>query len=800
MCLKKIISTLLFGLLLLSISIKGYTQSIDSAIARYGEKYQPEKTYLHFDKSAYLPGETIWFKAYMMEGIFPTNQSKTLYIDWVGENGSVLNHSVSPIVDAATNGQFEIPQTYKGNFIHVRAYTKWMLNFDTAFLYSKNIHVFNKNTNSKTAKVSLVSSLQFFPEGGDIVAGVNNRVAFKANDQYGRPVSIKGIIQDNLGGFIDSLRVMHDGMGTFHFVAKAGSTYTAKWKDEKGTSFTTTLPAVKPTGISLQIGLLNKKRIINIFSPVDVPDEMKLVHVIGVMNNKLAFKTDVQVKPNGVASKVLPVESLPSGIITITAFDANWNAIAERICFIKNEDYRFQPTMEVKYWGLGRRKRNEIEITVPENLGSANLSISVTDADIERDTTENIISHFLLSSEIRGRVHNPGYYFSGNSDKLLQNLDLVMLTHGWRKFEWKDITQGKKPAITYPRDTSYLTLSGKIFGVAKNQLSGTESIALIMKERDSSSKMLILPINRDGSFADPEIVLFDSVRVYYSLKSKSFAQAEARFMTERLPAPNYVTYSKSFLSNPFLDTTGIGRHINLATAALDLSNQQQSKVLENVTVKAKQKSSIQVMDEKYTSGMFSGGDGYQFDLVNDPFAMSSLNIFNYLQGKVAGLQITFAGGTPTLSWRGGTPAIYIDEMFSEPDMVANIPVTDVAFIKVFRPPFMGSAQGGSGAIAIYTKKGDDSKDTRSSGLSSNFVVGYTPIRQYYSPNYERFDPRNEMKDLRTTLYWNPQLITGSNKNKILLSFFNNDISSSFRVVIEGMTEEGLLTHYEEIME
>ena len=508
MCLKKFLSVP-FSLILIAFSSAGYSQSIDSAIARYGEKNQQEKAYLHFDKASYLPGETIWFKAYLMEGIFPTNQSKTLYVDWVGENGSVLYHSVSPVVEASTNGQFDIPQTYTGNFIHVRAYTKWMLNFDTAFLFSKNIRIFNKNTTTKTQRPALVTSLQFFPEGGDIVAGVNNRIAFKANDQFGRPAKVKGIIQDSKGTFIDSIRILHDGMGSFHLVADAGNTYTAKWKDEKGTSFSTNLPAAKPNGVSLQVGLHNNKRIISIASPGTVPEELKLLHVIGTINNKMAFKTDVQVKPNAIASKVLPVESLPSGIITITVFDANWNAIAERICFIKNEDYRFQPSMEVKYWGLGKRKRNEIEITVPENLGTTNLSISVTDAAIERDTTENIISHFLLSSEIRGRVHNPAYYFSNNSEKLLQDLDLVMLTHGWRKYEWKEILQGKLPAITYNRDTSYLTLSGKVFGVAKNQLSGTESIALIIKEKDTTSKMLIVPINRDGTFSDPQSPVFD---------------------------------------------------------------------------------------------------------------------------------------------------------------------------------------------------------------------------------------------------------------------------------------------------
>ena len=204
------------------------------------------------------------------------------------------------------------------------------------------------------------------------------------------------------------------------------------------------------------------------------------------------------------------------------------------------------------------------------------------------------------------------------------------------------------------------------------------------------------------------------------------------------------------------------------------------------------------MDKKYTSGLFQG-DGYQFDLVNDPFAASSLNIFNYLQGKVAGLQINTAGGTPSLNWRGGSPTLYIDEMPSDAELLSQIPVTDVAYIKVFRPPFMGGFNGANGAIAVYTKRGDDAKTT-SAGLPSNTVVGYSPIRVFYSPNYERYDPRNENKDVRTTIYWNPQVNTTEQNKKVLLKFFNNDVSNSFRVVIEGMTKDGLLTHYEQIME
>ena len=377
-----------------------------------------------------------------------------------------------------------------------------------------------------------------------------------------------------------------------------------------------------------------------------------------------------------------------------------------------------------------------------------------------------------------------------------------MLTHGWRRFKWEDLTKGKMPSISYPKDTAYLSLSGKVYGVSNSQLTGNESIFLFIKERDSGLRSVFMPLTRQGTFNDPDLIFFDTLRVYYQLKSKLFSSAEARFMTDRLPALNYKTASKNFpFRNPFLtDTTGNYRHGLLVAEALRLQNLQRGKLMENVTVTAKTKPPVQALDEKYAKGLFSGGDGYQFDLVNDPFAVSSTNIFTYLQGKVAGLQITTGGGTPSLSWRGGTPALFLDEMQIDADFLNSLPVTDIAYVKVFRPPFMGATGGGSGgAIAIYTRRGDDLK-SKPGGLNTNTVAGYTPIRQFYSPNYARFDKRNEEPDVRTTLYWNPMIITTAKERTITFSFYNNDAAKSFRVIIEGMSKEGLLTHYEEILE
>jgi hypothetical protein len=793
---RKILS--LISLIIIFLSAR--SQSLDSTLSKISANYQPEKVYLQYDKSSYYAGETIWFKAYLMQGIFATNESKNLYVDWIADNGTVLSHTVSPIVDAGTNGQFEVPAEYNNEFIHVRAYTRWMLNFDTAFVYSKDIRILPKDPVTTKTIVSAVPSIQFFPEGGDLVAGIVNRVAFKANDQFGRPVKVKIKLLDNKGSVVQTASSVHDGMGSFIFAPQIGFNYTVKWTDEKNTEHTSDLPAPKPSGISMQVSIQGKKNLVVINTGSQLENNLRQIHLVGTMNQALIFKNDILLTENNSARRIIPTENLPSGILTFTLFDNNWNAIAERIAFVNNNDYLFQPQMEVQRWGLSKRKRNEIEIKVPDSLEDANLSIAITDAAIEKDTTNNIISHFLLSSEIKGRVYNPAYYFSNSSDSVAQHLDLVMLTNGWRRFKWEDVVKGKLPQIKYPRDTAYLALSGKVFGVAKNQLSGNESIALIVKDT-TGSKMLIMGINPDGTFSDPNLVLFDTLKVYYSLKSKFLAQAEAKFMIDRLPAPNYSAFSKNFIySNKIFDTTGSSRHSLFASKSLELMNIDRGHIMKTVVITTTKKPSVQVMDEKYSSGMFKGGDGYQFDLVNDPLAGSYMDVFSYLQGKVAGLQINSATNPPSLSWRGGAPAVYLDEMQTDADMISSVPVSDIAYVKIFRPPFMGGYGGANGAIAIYTRKGGDQTISKGGGLSSNTVAGYTPIKQYYSPNYDRFDPRNDRLDIRTTLYWNPLLSTNSKNNTIKLNFYNNDVTSSFRVVIEGITKDGLLTHYEQIME
>jgi hypothetical protein len=130
-------------------------------------------------------------------------------------------------------------------------------------------------------------------------------------------------------------------------------------------------------------------------------------------------------------------------------------------------------------------------------------------------------------------------------------------------------------------------------------------------------------------------------------------------------------------------------------------------------------------------------------------------------------------------------------------------VTDIAYVKVFRPGSgVGFGGGSGGTIAIYTKKGGDEKrsDPNIKGLDRAILIGYSLPKEFYSPNYLENNPRNEEEDLRTTLYWKPYVLTDKDNKHVSVDFFNNDITKKFRVVLEGFNEEGKLTHIEQIVQ
>ncbi len=775
-----------------------FAQRIDTTLAAYADKFQPERMYIQFDKPAYAAGETVWFKAYLMAGILPTEISKNCYTDFYDVNGNLLAHSVFPIVQGGAAGEFVVPDSLTSSAVHIKAYTTWMLNFDTAFLFQKNIPITQKTPQKDIIKITVIPSLQFFPEGGDMIEGLPSRIAFLANDQYGRPVKIKGLVVNNSGAVTDTIKTEHDGMGSFHINPKKGETYTAKWTDEQNASHTTSLPSADANGATLEISAASGKTAFMIRRSDNAPDNMKQLHIVGTMHEQLVYMANANLSENSSIGGNIPTSELATGVLQITLFSSDWKPLSERICFVNNNEAIFAPEIGFSELGLGKRGRNTINISMPDSV-VGNLSVAVTDKGISTDSSNNIIAQLLLSGDLKGAVYKPQYYFSNSSDNVAKHLDLVMLTHGWRRFNWEAIVAGNMPTMKYPAEGDYLTFSGKIFGANSTQLRSAGNMFAILQAKDSSRQVATVSIKPDGTFEDPNIVLFDSTKIFYQFSNKSFADmSEVRFMNTVVPAAKHIALDRSKMVS--LDTSGNARLRYLANASARLNEMLKGTTLQNVTVTTKAKSPLQKLDERYASGLFQSGDAYQFDLTNDPVSNAYQNIFTYLQGKVAGLQITTSGNGTSLTWRGGAPSVYLNEMQADISLLSSTSVSDIAYVKVFRPPFMGGFNGANGAIAVYTKKGGDQPVDKGKGMPFKTVIGYTAVKEFYSPNYGTIDPRNEAEDVRSTLYWNPTILTSLENHKLKFTFYNNDVTDAFRVVLEGMSTDGRLVHIEKVVE
>ena len=778
-------------------------QTVDSTLAIYADKFQQEKIHIHFDKAIYNKGETIWMKLYLMAGSDFSDYSKNIYVDWFGIDGKLIKHTTAPLFESTAKLQFDIPENYTDPALYAIAYTRWMLNFDTAFLFKKEIAVAQTKT-INTSIINSTRSIHFFPEGGDMIIGIPSRVAFLANDQNGRPVKVKALIKNTSNALIDSFVSQHDGMGSFYLEPKINQTYTCFWKDELGETHTTPLPAALNSGIAVQIQPQQEKALVSIKRTTNISDNLKQLNMVATINQQLFYRSKINLSVKTYALAEIPTGDLPTGIATITLFDANWIPVAERIVFVNNHQHQFNPRVAFPIISSNKRAKNIIEIDVPDTVAS-NLSVAVTDASLITDSSSNIISQFLLSSDIKGYVHNPAYYFSNNADSVTKHADLVMLTHGWRRFKWEDVTKGKLPAVSNPRETELILFKGKVFGAAIEKSVVKPSLNLLISGKDSSRKFLSLPIERDASFGFNNGIFFDTLQVRYMFNGdkKLSEVAEVRFNNGLLPALNLST---NFLLQAAawnnLSDSNTQRKIRMMIEEQERLKKIGANVtLKEVIVRAKTKSPLQVLDEKYTSGMFTSSDSYQFDIVNDLIAQSATSVFNYLQGRVAGLQINMSGATPSLTWRNSKPDFFLNESPTDVNMLNNIQMSDVAYIKVFRPPFFGSfGGGGGGAIAIYTRRGTEVKSSPSnSSMQKSFVAGYTRYKEFFSPDYTVPQPYND-PDTRTTLYWNPYVFTDPKNHKVRLSFFNNDNSKKLRVIIEGVNADGKLARVEKIIE
>lgn len=794
-------------LFFLSIFFLGaWSQQIDSALAIQQAGDPQEKIYVQFDKNYYNPGETIWFKAYVFAGLDPSDVSKNFYAELIDEQGTVISRKTAPIIFSGASASFDIDSAYNNPAVYFRAYTTAILNGDTSFLFHKAIRILPKKaiTTSPKNTSSLPASINFFPEGGDWVAGLTSTVAFIATNSHGKPLNITGTVTDNKGTKVAELNTLHNGMGRFSLIPAEGQAYTAVWKDAAGKQYTTALPSLKPQGVVLKIADEETGKRFTVYRSGQAQDVTKQLYIIGYMNQQLIFKASLNLSNKISASGVFPTANLPSGILQITLFDNLYKPVAERITFVNNHNYEFDGDVFLTQKNLARRGLNQVEIVLSDPM-PANLSLAITDADLNEPSKmdDNIISRILLTGDLKGKITDPYYYFFSNSDSVSMHMDLVMLTHGWRRYNWENVLAGKTPPPRW-KESNFLSLSGQVTGLMPGSFSSDLLLTGILQTADSAKNFVHLPVDRNGKIFTDGFVFYDNAKLFFNFNKKNLSFDKSMLIVDNGLRKGY---DKALLDSIIkkgiaeVSATTIANNINANRMSLQALRQlANSKMMETVTVKSRVKTTKDKMEEKYVSGLFSG-DARSFDLVNDPLASAYMDIFQYLQGKVAGLQITTGAGVPSLSWRGGTPVLYLNEMQTDASMISGTPVSDIAYVKVFRPGESIVSGGGGGVISIYTRKGGDAPPSANSkGLSYVQMIGYSAIKEFYSPDYAVSNERDAFDDVRTTLYWNPSIIMDKTRRRLRLKFYNNDITKRFRVIMEGLNAEGKLIHVEKEIE
>ena len=784
-----------------------YAQRYDSLLAKIDNLFPQEKMYLQFDRSVYFPGETVWFKACIFEGNYPSLISKTVYAELADPNGKVLQRVTLPIINSAAAGSFEIPANASGQ-LFVRSYTKWMLNFDSSLLCTKSLSIISSTAFSGDPSVSSqekinslrgipTAALQFFPEGGDLIQGIESRLAFKSMDIYGLPVDIAGDIYSDKGRKITSFSSIHDGMGTFLLQPVIGEQYKAVWQDKQGQTHESFIPMAKQSGVVLSVNNFLKHIDFKITSSNRVP--YSYVYIVAQMNQQLLYIAKANLT-NTPSTGIIPIANISPGIVQLTVFAPDEQPLAERIVFANPAGYAFITNLGLMIKDFGKRKKNIIQIDVPDTI-ACNLSVSVTDADIGfPEVSDNIYSHLLLTADIRGYIHNAAYYFSNKSDSVASHLDLVMMTNGWRRFKWEDVLAGNFPKINYTAE-DYISIHGQVLGSDKT-VAATRDITGVVELKNGNRQLLNIPVQKNGGFSVSGLIFFDTAKFFYQLnnqKNKKITSGAIVEITNDFLKnfPHMAPGNSVFFRSKLTDTTLIIRNVQAVEPQFTVPEVGKIKTLKTVVISAPKKSQQEMIDAEYTSGLFSGGVAHTFMPETDSFFFSSKNVFNFLRGKIAGLQIT---PRYEVTWRGYPTYIFINERREEDlTYVLSIRMNEIAMIKVFNPPFYGAIGGGpGGALAIYLKKGAQRNESLA---TNNYVIlhGYSPVKEFYSPDYSKAYQADPI-DYRKTLYWNPFVFIDKDHRTILLPFYNNDITKKMKIIIEGFNADGRLTRIEKTFE
>ncbi len=769
------------------------TEKVKSNLNSYQIYYTPEKIYLHHDKPYYMAGEMIWLKSYVLDAasLKATSRSGVLYVDLLNEQNQKVESLTLPIEEGEAFGDFPLLDDLQEGVYRIAAYTNWMRNFGEEIFFQKEIYILNAQSESAPKIMDRQTGeidLQFFPEGGELIAGIPNEVAFKALDGNGYGIGIEGKIFDGEGKKILDFKDHNLGMGSFDFTPDASKRYFAKLNLKNGQILDIPLPQVREKGYTLHIDEVTDPENILVRINTNLQDKTNLF-LFGIAKDRLIHSEEIVFGGDLPHEIIIPKSDFPTGVARFTLSDRLGKGLAERLVFVNH------PTQEIvavqtEKKVFSQREKVNLVISNKSKIELSNLSISVTAEDLVQmpEFQENIQTYLLLSSDLKGHIESPAYYFESNAIDRQQALRHLMMTQGWRRFGWDALVAGDFPVMLHANEMD-LNIRGRL---VRSNGSPVEKGEAMLYLKDKYTTFMLTPTNNDGYFSFrgfyykgsiPVVIQGTDSRgrkenVLVEMLTKDYVPS-LRDHLLRLPSQ----FSAQVPNNYVQQTQKLFQGIETEVWGMELGE----LLLQEVVVEGRAD-----VFEPFKLHTRADAVIYREQL---PVAPSG-NILEILQGRVAGLQVTQTGmnefravirgqGTPLYLWDG----IPISE-----STLQSINQFDINRIEVLRGPGSAGIYGGragGGVIALFSETGagiEEVDPEAGKHIIVHQAPGYSRTRQFYSPAFEA-SGHYELPDLRSTVYWNPTVLVKPN-SKNELSFFTGDLPGLYRVVVEGVSKEG----------
>jgi len=766
--------------LLLSLSCSAQTiDNVQRSFDSYKRTALHEKVFVHTDKASYMTGEIMWFKLYVVDGTYhrKINLSKVAYLDVLDNNQVPVMQTKVALHYGSGSGSVYIPVTLSNGNYKLRAYTNWMKNFSPDYYFEKELTIVNPQISPGALAVNNPAAfdIQFFPEGGTLVSGISSKVAFKAVGKNGKGADISGAVIDKKNDTVARFKSLKFGMGSFAFKPDAGNTYKAVVRAGSGAPVTKELSAVSSQGYVMQLADNNSGQLtITVSTNVNPSDgELYLfTHTREVL--KSVKRAGLS---NGTATFTLDKSTLGDGVSHLTVFSGDRQAVCERLYFKRPAQMLSIDAVADKQQ-YGSRKKVSIDLSAKDAAGKlqdADLSMSVYRLDnFQVADKADIVSYLWLSSDLRGNIESPEYYLSNNTPEANEAVDNLMLTQGWRRFQWNDVLNNKQAAFTFLPEYNGHLVTGKLINTLTNTPTPDvlayfsvpgKRVQLFASRSDTSGKLLF---NTKDFYGPGEIVV------------QTNSQHDSTFRIDIL-SPFSEQYSKAALP-PFNVTADMQKSLENSSLGMQVLN-----IYSGNNIK-------RYYDAQVDSNGFFGkpyksyklDDFTRFTTMEEVLREYIRELYVVRENKRYHIKIISEKG-----FLEGDPLVMLDGIpIFDMDKVIALDPLKIRKLDVVRDRFFWGPADAEGIMSYTTYKGD----LGGVEIDPHAVVldyeGLQLQRVFYSPVYDTDgQAASRVPDFRNVLYWTPSISTGT-QGKKQVTFYTSDQEGQYIGIIQGMTASG----------